>query len=289
LIDRLQGAKVFSKIDIYAGYNQMAIRPEDTYKTMFVTKFSLYEWRVLPFGLANGPAAFIHMMDRILVSNPGLRDFIKVYRDDVMIYSKATEDHETHLRKCLHVCRQEGLKLKRSKCVFFRDAIEFVSFWVDKEGLHTEASKLQAVWDWPRPTSGKEVLGFLGLTGFYRKFIERYAHRALLLDKVSQLRGSQFQTAWDSDYDEVFRTLKDTIATARALALPQESVRGWILQTDTSQAAIARVLLQRQSHDNEKPMESVIGYFSRKLSGTETRYLTYDRELLAIWESILHW
>jgi len=128
LIDKLQGTKVFSKIDMYAGYNQMAIRPEDTHKTAFVTKFGLYKWRVLPFGLANGPAAFMQMMNWILASNPELRNFIIVYMDDVMIYSKSTKDHETHLRKCLGVCRQEGLKLKRSKCVFFRDAIEFVGF-----------------------------------------------------------------------------------------------------------------------------------------------------------------
>jgi len=85
--------------------------------------------------------------------------------DDVMIYSKSTDNHETHLRKCLDVCRHKGLKLKRSKCIFFRDAIEFVGFWVDKEGLHTEASKVQAVRDWPMPATGKEVLGFLGLMG----------------------------------------------------------------------------------------------------------------------------
>jgi len=289
LIDRLQGAKVFSRINMYAGYNQMAIRPEDTHKTAFVTKFGLYKWRVLPFGLANGPAAFMRMMDRILASNPELRDFIIVYMDDVMIYSKSTEDHETHLRKCLGVCRQEGLKLKRSECVFFQDAIEFVGFWVDKEGLHREASKVQAVRDWPRPTSGKEVLGFLGLTGFYRKFIERYAHRALPIYKVSQLRGSQFQTAWNSDCDEAFRTLKDAIATAPALSLPQNSGGDWILRTDASQAAIAGVLLQRQNQADGKPIERVIGYFSRKLSGAETRYPTYDRELLAIRKSILHW
>ena len=290
LIDKLQGAKVFSKIDMYAGYNQMAVRPEDTHKMAFVTKFGLYEWRVLPFGLANGPAAFMRMMDRILASNPELRDFIIVYMDDVMIYSKSTEDHETHLRKCLGVCRQEGLKLKRSKCVFFRDAIEFVGFWVDKDGLHTEASKVEAVREWPRPRSGKEVLGFLGLTGFYRKFIERYAHKALPLYKISQLRGSQFQTAWNPDCDEAFRTLKEAIATAPALALPQNPGGGWILRTDASQAAIAGVLLQRQNHEeSRKPMERVIGYFSRKLSGAETRYPTYDRELLAIRESILHW
>ena len=137
----------------------------------------------------------MRMMNRILASNPELRDFIIVYMDDVTIYSKSTKDHETHLRKCLGVCRQEGLKLKRSKCVFFREAIEFVGFWVDRDGLHTEASKVEAVQEWPRPKSRKEVLGFLGLTGFYWKFIERYAHKALPLYKISQLRGSQFQTA----------------------------------------------------------------------------------------------
>ena len=195
MIDKLQGTKVFSKIDMYAGYNQMAIRSEDAHKTAFVTKFELYERRVLLFGLANGPAAFMRMIKRILASNSELQDFIIVYMDDVMIYSMSTEDHKTHLQKCLGVCRQEGLKLKRSKCVFFRDAIEFVGFWVDRDGLHTEASKVEAVREWPRPKSRKEVLGFLGLTGFYWKFIEWYAHKALPLYKISQLRGSQFQTA----------------------------------------------------------------------------------------------
>jgi len=153
-----------------------------------------------------------------------------------------------------------------------------------------EASKVEAVREWPRPKSRKEVLGFLGLTGFYRKFIERYAHKALPLYKISQLQGSQFQTTWNPDCDEAFRTLKEAIATALALALPQNPGGGWILRMDASQAAIASVLLQRQNQEeSRKPMEWVIGYFSRKLSGAETQYPTYDRELLAIRESILHW
>jgi len=130
---------------------------------------------------------------------------------------------------------------------------------------------VEAVREWPRPKSRKEVLGFLGLTGFYWKFIEWYVHKALLLYKISQLRGSQFQTAWNPDCDEVFRMLKEAIATAPALALPQNPGGGWILRTDVSQAAIAGVVLQRQNQeDSRKPMEWVIRYFSRKQSRAET-------------------
>lgn len=287
LIDQLQGAQVFSKLDLASGYHQMEIAPGDQHKTAFITKHGLFEWKVLPFGLANGPSVFMRMMARIFNKHPEMRRYVVVYLDDILIYSKNEEEHENHVRSVLQLMREEGLKLKASKCSFKQEALEFVGFWLDKEGLHTEAQKVQAVLDWPRPECGKDVLGFLGLTGFYRKFIEKYAHIAIPLYLVSQLKRKNFE--WNESCEKAFLALKSRLATAPVLALPTEDGE-WIVRSDASIQALGAVLIQRQwNKARDAKEERVIAYYSRKLSGAESRYPTYDRELLAIRESILHW
>jgi hypothetical protein len=288
LVDKLQGSTQFSKVDMASGYHQMQIAPEDTHKTAFVTKYGLYEWRVVPFGLANAPSVFMRMMDNIIrQGSPYLRKHIVVYLDDILIHSRAGEDHERIVRELLALLRQHKLKLKASKCEFFKPAVEFVGFYVDADGLHVEEAKVRAIKDWATPKSRKELQAFMGLAGFYRKFIFRFAHKALPLYELAAQQASAFQ--WTDDCEHSFQVLKKCLCKAPILTLPTTS-GSWILRTDASKRAIGAVLLQLQDDPNSgRPIEKVIAYYSRKLKDPETRYPTYDRELLAIRDAIDNW
>ena len=171
LVQPLGGSTCFSKIDLASGYHQIRICAADRQKTAFSTKYGLYEWTVLPFGLANAPSQFMRVMNRLLASNPELRKFVAVYLDDVLIHSSTREEHLDHVRTVLQLLQKAGLKLKKSKCEWFCDEIEFCGFHINQKGVHTSDSKTRAVTEWPRPRNTKEVRGFLCLTSYYRKFI----------------------------------------------------------------------------------------------------------------------
>src|SRR5436190_21327163 len=124
--------------------------------TAFTTKYGLYEWKVIPFGLANAPSAFMRMMDSILAKHPHLRKHVVIYMDDILVHTKDPILHNSVLRQLLGILRTEGLKLKEPKCQFFRKAVDFVGFFVDAQGLHMENSKIASIRDWPTPKTIKE-------------------------------------------------------------------------------------------------------------------------------------
>jgi hypothetical protein len=187
LVQPLRGSNCFSKINLASGYHQIQICAGDRQKTALSTKCGLYEWTVLLFGLANAPSQFMRVMNRLLATNPGQCKFIAVYLDDVLIHSSMGEEHLDHVWIVLDLLQKAGLKLKRSKCEWFRDEIEFCGFQINQEGVHTFDSKTRGVTEWPRPRNTKEVPGFLGLTGYYRKFIQHYAHIALPLYRMCKM------------------------------------------------------------------------------------------------------
>lgn len=162
--------------------------------------------------------------------------------------------------------------MQPGKCFFARRGIEFCGFWVDEEGVRTEKGKVDAVRDWPVPTSAKHIKEFLGLTGLYRKFIDHYAPIAMPLYVASNATKSD--VSWTSECDHAFQTLKKTVTQAPVLGIPDKAGR-WRLRTDASKFAMGAVLMQQ----DEEGMDEVIAYFSRKLKDVETRYHTYDREL----------
>ncbi|WVZ75861.1 LOW QUALITY PROTEIN: hypothetical protein U9M48_023885 [Paspalum notatum var. saurae] len=170
LFDQLQGACVFSKIDLRSGYHQMKIRPSDIPKTAFITRFGLYEYTVMSFGLTNALAYFMNLMNKVFMEY--LDKFVVVFIDDILIYSKTEEEHEEHLRLML---REHKLYAKLSKCEFWLDQVPFLGHVVSKGGIMVDPSKISSVMDWKVPEVVKEVRGFLGLVGYYRRFIASFS------------------------------------------------------------------------------------------------------------------
>ncbi|GJW03065.1 putative reverse transcriptase domain-containing protein [Tanacetum coccineum] len=173
LFDQLQGAKYFSKIDLRSGYHQLRVREQDISKTAFRTRYGHYEFLVMPFGLTNAPAVFMDLMNRIF--HEYLDKFVIVFIDDILVYSKSEEEHEQHLRIVLEILRQKKLYAKFSKCEFWLQQVAFLGHIVSADGIIMDPSKVEAITKWPRPTTVTEVRSFLGLAGYYRRFVEGFS------------------------------------------------------------------------------------------------------------------
>jgi hypothetical protein len=170
LFDQLAGAKVFSKIDLRSGYHQIKIKPRDIPKTAFSTRYGLYEYLVMSFGLTNAPAYFMYLMNSVFM--PELDKFVVVFIDDILIYSKNKEDHANHLHIVLQRLRDHRLYAKFSKCEFWLDSVKFLGHTISSEGISVDPTKVQEVMDWKPPTSVHQICSFLGLAGYYRRFFQ---------------------------------------------------------------------------------------------------------------------
>jgi hypothetical protein len=173
LLDQLQGAKYFSKIDLRSGYHQLRIKEADIQKTAFVTRYRQYEFTVMPFGLTNAPAFFMNLMDKVFMEE--LDKFVIVFIDDILIYSKSREDHDHHLRIVLGRLRAHQLYAKLSKCEFWLKKIAFLGHILTSEGIEVDPSKVEAVSKWKQPSNVSEVRSFLGMAGYYRRFIKGFS------------------------------------------------------------------------------------------------------------------
>ncbi|GJV70456.1 putative reverse transcriptase domain-containing protein, partial [Tanacetum coccineum] len=184
LFDQLQGSSVYSKIDLRSGYHQLRVRDEDIPKTAFRTRYRHYEFQVMPFGLTNAPAVFMDLMNR--VCKPYLDKFVIVFIDDILIYSRNEEEHANHLRIILELLKKEKLYAKFSKCDFWIRIVQFLGHLIDSQGLHVDPAKIEAVKNWASPTTPTEVCQFLGLAGYYRRFIKDFLKIAKSLTELTQ-------------------------------------------------------------------------------------------------------
>nr|GEV00656.1 putative reverse transcriptase domain-containing protein [Tanacetum cinerariifolium] len=170
LFDQLQGSSVYSKIDLRSGYHQLRIKEEDIPITVFRTWYGHFEFQVTSFGLTNAPSVFIDLMNQ--VCKPYLDKFVIMFIDDILVYSKDEEDHEKHLKIILELLKKERLYAKFSKCDFWLDSVQFFGHVIDRSGVHVDPAKVEAIKSWAAPTTPTEVRKFLGLAGYYRRFIE---------------------------------------------------------------------------------------------------------------------
>nr|GFA26545.1 reverse transcriptase [Tanacetum cinerariifolium] len=264
----------FSKIDLRSGYHQLRVREQDIDKTAFRTRYGHYKLLVMPFGLTNTPAVFMDLMNQIF--HEFLDKFIILFIDDILVFSKSKEEHEDHLRIVLQTLRQEKLYTKFSKCEFWLSNVAFLGHIVSAKGITMDPAKVEAITKWPRPTSVTEVHSFLGLAGYYRRFVEGFSHLALPLTKLMR-KGEKF--VWNEEREKSFEELKQRLVSAPVLTLPFGS-GGFQIYSDASKKGLSCVLMQ---HGN------VIAYASRQLKPYEVNYPTHDLELAAVVFALKIW
>ncbi|GJZ16677.1 putative reverse transcriptase domain-containing protein [Tanacetum coccineum] len=251
LFNQLQGSRVYSKFDLRSGYHKLRVREEDIPKTAFRTHYSHYEFQVMPFGLTNAPAVFMNLMNR--VCKPYLDKFVIVFIDDILIYSKNKKEHEEHLKLILRLLKKE----------------EF-------EGIHMDPAKIESIKDWASPKTPKEIHQFLGLSGYYRRFIEGFSKIAKPMTKLTQ-KSVKFD--WGEKAEAAFQLLKQKLYSAPILALPEGS-ENFVVYCDASHKGLGAVLMQR---------EKVKAYASRQLKIHDKNYTTHDLELGAVVFALKMW
>ena len=276
-LDALQGSIWFSTLDLSSGYWQVPIHPEDKEKTAFSTPYGLFHFNVMPFGLANAPATFERLMEKVLA---GLHwEICLIYIDDIIIFSRTFDEHVDRLREVFTRLREANLKLSPKKTHLFHQNVECLGFVVSKDGIATDPRKIDAITKWPTPRNVRQVRSFLGLCSYYRKFVKGFADIARPLHRLTE-KGHQFE--WTLDCDESFNLLKQALKSPPILGYP-EGDGSFILDADASGEAIGAVLSQIQQGE-----ERVIAYYSCVLEKRERQYCVTRRELLAIIKSVKH-
>ncbi|KAL0378531.1 UNVERIFIED_CONTAM: Retrovirus-related Pol polyprotein from transposon.6 [Sesamum radiatum] len=274
LLDQLKGATTFSKIDLRSGYWQLRIAEKDIPKTAFRTRYGHYEFLVMPFGLTNAPAAFMALMNRTF--HKYLDQFVIVFIDDILVYSRSMEEHEQHLRIVLQILKEKELYAKLSKCEFWINQVVFLGHVISGDGVMPDPAKVKAIMEWRVPKNATEVRSFLGLAGYYRRFVEGFSIIAGPLTKLLR-KGVVFQ--WTEQCQRSFDELKKRLTSTPILVLPSGS-GGYVVYTDASKQGLGCVLMQ-----NGK----VIAYASRQLRPHELNYPTHDLELAAIVHALKIW
>lgn len=281
LFDRLQGGQYYSKIDLRSGFFQIGMSQEDCAKTAFRTRYGHFEWTVLPMGLTNAPATFQHLM------NHTFREFLDrcvlVFLDDIVVYSRTLEDHIRDVREVLTRLQKAGLYAKKSKCDLFRHEIEFLGHFVGRDGLRVMPDKVEAVQSWPTPRNASELRSFLGLAGYYRRFVKGFSALAAPLHNLTHTADGSPPYEWTATHQHAFDALRTALKQAPVLALPDPD-RQYVVHTDASDFATGAVL-QQDFGDGLRP----IAFMSHKLSEAETRYPTHDKEMLAIMMMLSEW
>ncbi|XP_073033916.1 uncharacterized protein [Primulina eburnea] len=250
LFDQLKGATVFSKLDLRTGYHQLKVRAEERTSSLY------------------GPN------DRVF--KPFLDRFIVVFIDDILVYSPSKEDHEEHLRLTLQTLREKELYAKFKKCEFWLSSVSFLGHVISEAGVSVDPKKVESILDWPKPRNATDIRSFLGLAGYYRKFVEGFSSIAIPLTRLTQ-KNSKF--IWDDNCEKSFQTLKEKLASTPVLVLPTED-EDFTIYSDASKEGLGCVLMQEGR---------VIAYASRQLKPHERNYPTHDLELAAVVFALKIW
>jgi transposase InsO family protein len=274
--DALVGAQYFSTLDLTSGYHQIAMNPADQHKTAFVTPFGQYEYTRMPMGLSGAPATFQRLMNATM--SDFLFEFLLVYLDDLLVYSKTFEEHLEHLEKLLQRITDTGLKLKLKKCQFLRKEVTYLGHTISAEGIRCESSKMDVIQEWPTPTTTTALRSFLGLASYFRRFIEGFARIAGPLHdlvteggKVSKKKKTiKIEHLWTPQHQAAFDALKTALVSAPVLGFA-DFKKPFILETDASHDGLGAILSQEQEGKRR-----VIAYASRRLRPTEKNQANYS-------------
>jgi hypothetical protein len=274
LFDQLVGAKEFSKIDLRSGYHQIKIRASDIPKTTFSMRYGLYEYLVMPFRLTNASTYFMYLMNSVFM--PELDKFVVVFIDDILVYSRNEHEHTMHLHTVLQRLHDHRLYAKLSKCDFWLREIKFLGHTISQDGISVDPKKVQEVMDWKPPTTVRQIQSFLGLAGYYRRFIPDFSRIAKPMTELLK-KGVKFE--WSQKCEDAFHALRQHLTTAPVLAQP-DNTKSFDVYCDASGSGLGCVLMQ----DNR-----VIAYASRALSPHEQNYPTHDLELAAVVHALKIW
>ena len=276
LLDQLGRCKYFSTLDLASGYWQIRVAADSREKTAFVTPQGLYEFLVMPFGLTNAPAVFQRLMQKVLAGlNPEAGpDFVAVYIDNVLIFSRTVTEHLDHLRAVIQRIEEAGLKLKPVKCHFARSEVEYLGHLVTPEGLKTNHRLVEAVAMFPTPTDVSEVRRFLGLASYYRRFIDGFARIAAPIRELTR-KNSVF--SWTVVCEKAMKTLKEKLTSSPVLAYPSFD-KPFTVETDACINGLGAVLQQLQGDSKLHP----VAYASRSLTDAERNYSITELEALAV-------
>ncbi|XP_061550331.1 uncharacterized protein LOC133411694, partial [Phycodurus eques] len=276
----LEGAKVFTKLDLRNAYHLVRIREGDEWKTAFNTPTGHYEYLVMPFGLTNAPAVFQNLVNDVL--RDMLNVYVFVYLDDILIFSPDEETHIIHVRSVLQQLLQNQLYVKAEKCEFHRASVSFLGFVLAQGEVKMDPCKVDAVINWPTPTSRKDVQRFLGFANFYRKFIRNFSSIA---SPLHDLTSPHKHFAWNPLCQAAFQKLKSSFTSAPILTLP-DLQQQFVVEVDASDAGIGAVLSQKSLKDDKL---HPCAFLSKKLTPAEKNYDIGDRELLAVKVALMEW
>lgn len=272
IFDQVGGSKVFSALDLKAGYWQVPVHPDDKEKTAFRCHRGHYEFNVMPFGLCNAPAVFSRLMDRVLGELIG--KCVMVYIDDLVIFSQNREDHARDVGLVLEKLRQAGLKVKPSKCEFAKEEISLLGYKVGQHGIRADPEKVRAIEELDTPSTVTQVRSFLGMANYYRQCIPNFAKVAAPLVALTK---KHVRFTWGEEEARAFGRLKELLTSSHVMAAPRLG-QPYRLYTDACNYAVGGILVQ----EDDEGVERVIQYISHQLSGSQLRWATIEKEAYAV-------
>ena len=278
-MDRLQKAKIYTKLDLQNAYNSIRIKEGDEWKTAVRTRYGLFEYLVMPFGLTNAPATFQRFITDVL------REYMDVtcviYLDDILIFSENEEEHTKHVKQILAKLQEAKLYAKLSKCQFSVKKTEFLGYIIEPGGITTDPRKIQAIIEWDTPRNVKDVQSFLGFANFYRRFIKEYSK---IVEPLTSLTHKDKKFTWTTEAQKAFEELKKRFTESPILTFfdPEREV---VIETDASDHTIAGVISQPDDQGRLRPL----AFYSKKLGPAECNYQIYEKELLAIVTALKEW
>jgi hypothetical protein len=274
LMDELTHAKWFSKLDLKAGYHQIRLQVGEEHKTAFQTHMGHFEFRVMAFGLTGAPNTFLGAMNETL--KPILRKCVLVFFDDILVYSPSFEAHVLHLQTVLQLLKDHQWKVKMSKCEFAKNQVAYLGHVITAQGVATDPEKIKVIENWQTPTNAKELRSFLGLAGFYRKFVKNFG---VISRPLFNLLKKYALFVWTQDHQTSFDLLKQALVSALVLALP-DFTKQFCIYTDACQTGVGAVLMQ-----NGHPL----AFLSRALGPKNQGLSTYEKEYMAILLAVTQW
>jgi hypothetical protein len=271
ILDQLGQAKYFSSLDLAMGYHQIEMNPSDIDKTAFSTKQGHWAYRRMPFGLRTAPATFMRLMNTVLSGLTGTRCF--VFLDDIIIYANSLAEHDAKLRAVFGRLRKYNLRLQPDKCEFLRKEVSYLGHVISEDGVRPDPKKIESIETFPTPRTTKQLKGFLGLAGYYRRFIPQFSKIAAPLHNLLK-KDAKYE--WEEGQEIAFQTLKLKLMSQPILQYPDFS-REFILTTDASNEGAGAILSQ-----GEIGKDRPIAYASRSFNKAEKNYSTVEKELAAI-------